>query len=166
MATESRVCKERNSARKNPVPRDSFQKIVEQFETVGNRYFEENFIKITETANVEKIWLEIKNFHPIALRTQEKRQTTQSERHEIEKILRKEIGITLKQSRDIPFSELDQIKKNILTSNISIGEISKEFQAQLSKIRIKYRTYFYDFCYFKNGGLGISSGRAGKRTDR
>ena len=140
MTTVSQICRERNSARKSPVPRDSFEKIVEQFETVGNRYFEENFIKITETPDIEKILLEIENFQPIGLKTQEKRQTTQSERHEIEKILRKEIGITLKQSRDIPFSELDQIKKDILTSNISIDEISNEFQAQLSKIRIKYRT--------------------------
>ena len=140
MATESEICKTRNSARKNPVPRDSFEKIVEQFETVGNRYFEENLIKITETPDIEKIASEIENFQPIALKTQEKRQTTQSERHEIEKILRKEIGITLKQSRDIPFPELDQIKKDILTSNISIDEISNEFQAQLSKIRIKYRS--------------------------
>ena len=140
MTTESQICRERNSARKNPVPRDSFEKIVEQFEKVGNRYFEENLIKISETPDIEKIALEIENFQPIALKTQEKEQTTQSERHEIEKILRKEIGITLKQSRDISFSELDQIKKNILNSNISIDEISNEFQAQLSKIRIKYRT--------------------------
>lgn len=146
IATESRICRERNSARKNPVPRNSFEKIVEQFEKVGNRYFEENLIKISETPDIEKIVLEIKNFQPIALKTQEKSQTTQSERHQIEKILRKEIGIVLKHSRDIPFSELDQIKKNILTSNISIDEISNEFQAQLSKIRIKFRTYFYDFC--------------------
>ena len=82
----------------------------------------------------------IENFQAIALKTQVKEQTTQSERHEIEKILRKEIGIILKQSRDISFSELDQIKKNILNSNISIDEISSEFQAQLSKIQIKYRT--------------------------
>merc|ERR1711976_782252 len=59
MTTESQICRERNSARKNPVPRDSFEKIVEQFETVGNRYFEENLIKISETPDIEKIVLEI-----------------------------------------------------------------------------------------------------------
>ena len=124
------------------MPPQSFVKIVDQFENLGEKYFEENLIKVSETQNTEALVRKISSFNPIPLKTQEKRQTTQSEKHEIEKILRGEIGIILKKSRSIPFSDLDFIKKDILTRNLRIDEVSGEFHRQISNLRKIYQKYF------------------------
>ena len=98
MKTEFEVCQSRNEERilDKKVPRDSMDKIKDNFETPGGAYFERNVLQIMHQEDLEKSWKnEKKKFQFLEQKIQLKVQTAQGPSHQQDLILRRRIAETL-----------------------------------------------------------------------
>ena len=141
MKTEFEVCQSRNEERNQDkkVPRDSMNKIKDNFESPGGAYFEKNVLQIMHQNDLETCWnIEKKNFQFLEQKIQSKVQTAQGPSHQQDLILRKRIAETLQNnsSRDKKklAGALSKRKSEILKMKLPDEDAAKLFENYISTI--------------------------------
>ena len=141
MKTEFEVCQSRNQERNQDkkVPRDSMNKIKDNFEPPGGAYFEKNVLQIMHQDDLETFWnIEKKNFQFLEQKIQSKVQTAQGPSHQQDLILRKRIAETLQNnsSRDKKklAGALSKRKSEILKMKLPDEDAAKLFENYISTI--------------------------------
>ena len=141
MKTEFEVCQSRNEERNQDkkVPRDSMNKIKDNFEPPGGAYFEKNVLQIMHQDDLETFWnIEKKNFQFLEQKIQSKVQTAQGPSHQQDLILRKRIAETLQNnsSRDKKklAGALSKRKSEILKMKLPDEDAAKLFENYISTI--------------------------------
>ena len=141
MKTEFEVCQSRNQERNQDkkVPRDSMNKIKDNFEPPGGAYFEKNVLQIMHQDDLETFWnIEKKNFQFLEQKIQSKVQTAQGPSHQQDLILRKRIAETLQNnsSRDKKklAGALSKRKSEILKLKLPDEEAEKLLENYISSI--------------------------------
>ena len=141
MKTEFEVCQSRNEERNQDkkVPRDSMNKIKDNFEPPGGAYFEKNVLQIMHQDDLETCWnIEKKNFQFLEQKIQSKVQTAQGPSHQQDLILRKRIAEVLQNnsSRDKKklAGALSKRKSEILKMKLPDEDAAKLFENYISTI--------------------------------
>lgn len=141
MKTEFEMCLSRNEERilNKKVPRDSMDKIKDNFEPPGGAYFERNVLQIMHQGDLETSWTnEKKNFQFLEQKIQSKVQTVQGPSHQQDLILRRRIAEML-QNNSSPDKKklagaLSKRKSEILKLKLPDEEAAKLLENYISSI--------------------------------
>ena len=139
LKTDPEKSRERNKSRANPVPESSFNKITTMFDPPGSSYFEENLILVDDSSSFDIDLIAQARFCRIEYKRQIVMKQSQSERHALDQLLRKEIGKVMaragKGEKTELYKKLAAIKSDLMNT-VWTNEMSPldEFHSKIARL--------------------------------